>query len=231
MCRLQNSTGESPTSPWASDASGCDAPDEFLEHGGVTASGNGGLTPRDSCTNPTHAWQCRAWGRAPAFCIRCLPRASSEFRAGRHRADERTMRFVGMTASGTTRILLVAIFTTAMLYASACSTACAAGFCPFLIRGSDRHQCDQAPRRPYGSHQGSPEHSNCSGHGHPNVFVGVAGPPLYRPAGAAYHGANKFIARPPRSVVAAREVLWGADLAPPLFAPNLLQQQPFVLRI
>lgn len=142
------------------------------------------------------------------------------------------MQFVGMMTSGTTRVLLAAIFTAAMFYASLCSTACAAGFCPLLGRDSDTHECHhQASSHPGSSHQSLPERSNCSAHGHPNVFVNAVGFSQYRPTSVSYNYANSFIARLTSSAVAGQETLWGADLAPPQTAKNLLYRQVCVLRI
>ncbi len=140
--------------------------------------------------------------------------------------------FVLMMESGTARVkLMVVIFTSAMFYASLCSTACAAGFCPMLGQGANSDQCHRQASGHPGSHDGMPSHSNCPTHGHPTIFVNAAGPSQYQFTVAAYLRAKTFIAQSSDSVISRSHVLWGADLAPPTIPRNPLYQQISALRI
>lgn len=137
-----------------------------------------------------------------------------------------------MMWSGTTRVFVAAIFAAAMFYASLCSTACAAGFCPMLGHGADADQCRQETSgHPDGPRNGIPAPSNCSTHGHPSVFVNAAGPSQYQLTTTAYLSANGLLAPTSDEVIGGSHAPWGTDLAPPTIPKNPLYQQFSTLRI
>ena len=162
----------------------------------------------------------------------CLTVTSAKFSAVADLQIGAYNPFVLMMGSGAARVKLMAvIFTAAMFYASLCSTACAAGFCPMLGSDADADQCHHQASSHPGSHHGMPEHSNCSAHGHPTSFVNTAGPTQFQFAITAYIGAGIFTAQLPGSIIPRSHALWGADLAPPTIPKNPLYQQISVLRI
>lgn len=68
--------------------------------------------------------------------------------------------------------VFIAIFSFAMLYASLCSAACAAGSCPNLAHYSHSHDCEQpSPGHSHGSHHHDSDNPDCSKHEHPSSFV------------------------------------------------------------
>jgi hypothetical protein len=75
--------------------------------------------------------------------------------------------------------MIVAIFTMAMFYASACSASCAVGVCPEQTHRTAGHDCDQVPSHHSDSsgHQ-APDKPDCSQHQHPELFVAKSGSDL-----------------------------------------------------
>lgn len=126
---------------------------------------------------------------------------------------------------------MAALFAVAMLYGSTCTTLCAAGSCPLLGQSAGADQCHESPLHPCHSRHGMPEHSDCSTHGHPNVFINAQGPFQQQLTCVGCLSVNSAAAPVSGPVLGTRTNLWGADLAPPPILKNPLYQQFSVLRI
>jgi|SRR5712671_6440512 len=74
------------------------------------------------------------------------------------------------TRANWTRVV-VALFTVAMFYASACTTICAVGICPNQARQTSSHACEPSPsHHSHHSTDQAPDKSDCPNHALPSVL-------------------------------------------------------------
>lgn len=126
---------------------------------------------------------------------------------------------------------VAAIFTMAVFYASVCTAACAAGFCPYQTQQTSSHACDSAT--PHDAHHsGKPDKPDCSKHAHPSPFfvksAGIAG--VDRTV-STYASAAVLLALPRYLSAPGLTASDGSDLAPPPVSSTPLYHQISVLRI
>ena len=126
--------------------------------------------------------------------------------------------------------IVVALFTMAMFYASACTTICAVGSCPNQAQQTSSHDCESSPS--HHSSDPAPNKPDCSSHAHPSVLFLKSGD--VSPFQLSVSGGVSLAAMLASSAdrLAANSInSQESNLAPP-FAPNVpLYQQISVLRI
>lgn len=129
--------------------------------------------------------------------------------------------------------MMVAVFGTAMTWASACSVMCALGVCPL-----EMHFARNAGLQSSSGNSASPHHHNadpdCALHNHPSIFVEkVPGSPHLGPehAGRLYAHVAALEAFPSHEIAATSATSGASDLAPPGAWKLPRSQQTLVLRI
>jgi hypothetical protein len=130
--------------------------------------------------------------------------------------------------------IVAAAFTVAMLYASVCSTMCAAGVCPNEPRHSEGDDnCNQMPTgHSHDPQKHAPENHDCSTHHHPTVNI-VKGDnlPQFQLASAGRINPNDLLANSAQVIAFSLPAFSLSDPAPPPNLRNPLYQQISVLRI
>lgn len=126
---------------------------------------------------------------------------------------------------------VAAIFTMAIFYASACTAACAAGFCPYQMQQTSSHACESAAPH-HAHHSGKPDKPDCSKHSHPSpFFVKSAGIARFDLTVSTYLRAAVLVALPRNLSAPDLTASDGSDLAPPPASSIPLYHQISVLRI
>ena len=127
----------------------------------------------------------------------------------------------------------IAIFTMAVFYASACSTACATAVCPNQVQQTSGRECEQTPS--HHSHQSGhrePDNSDCLQHRHPGLFLAESGNllPFQLSSSSHFHVPVPAVDTGVDRILSTHNAE-ATDLAPPLGSIRPLYQKISVLRI
>jgi hypothetical protein len=128
---------------------------------------------------------------------------------------------------------VITAFAVAVLYASVCSTMCAAGVCPYELDHAASDACDQMPMGHSGCPQKrAPADQDCSLHHHPNYnMVEANGLPPVQLTSVGHLNSNDFQVNSTHLMAFGLAAFSFSDPAPPPLLRSPLHQRISVLRI
>ena len=142
------------------------------------------------------------------------------------------LQFV-VTVSPTRAKIVIIFFAVAMVYASVCSSLCAAGVCPNLEHYSEGHDCDQpSHHHSHGSHNDEQHDPDCKHHAHPPGFaLRASGLAPFQGHSTTLLQAAAVLVSVTDSLAISQDILQQSHQRPPDISNASLHQQTSVLRV
>ncbi len=129
-------------------------------------------------------------------------------------------------------MLMVAVFTVAILHASACSAACLVGPCRSLVQGLGESGCHhESPAKTSQPAGHDSKHSHCNNHVHPGNFLQGPGGPALGLFAKSWPRTHYVPAAAIPSLVWSPSGASARDHAPPLLSSESLFRKSCLLRI